>query len=260
MRLYRPRDLTILMVIFNKARYLHRSLSSIFRLQIPRKRFEVLCVDDASTDNSSAIVSDFHAREDNIAMYTLPRNVGTNVARITAVRLTRSPFLTFLDPDDEFVGSGLLTALNAIILTGADIIEFGCRSVGGKFSWKKCWKSPRVERATKAQLANLFYNAKINCHLRRKVFRTTLYQAAIAAMPEAVTRKDLRRFEDKLHFAFIIDKMTGLYRFVRELGELRYLGLEDNSQSGVYQNQTKTAGNLEYVDGVIKRTFNRNPL
>jgi glycosyltransferase involved in cell wall biosynthesis len=253
----RARHLSILMVIFNKGRYLDRSLSSIFRLPIPRAQFEVVCVNDGSTDNSTLVVSLYQQQESNLHLYSLTPNMGTNVARLTAVRLAQTPYLTFLDPDDEFIGDGLRFALEKIIKHDADIVEFGCYTRTHNATMKKCWMPPRVREATRDKLANLFYRARINCHVHRKIFRTQLYKDAVAAMPENVTKARILRYEDKLHFAFILDKMRRMYYYIPKVGELRYWGLEDNSQSENYQSINDTLKNLNYVNEMINKTFHR---
>jgi glycosyltransferase involved in cell wall biosynthesis len=251
------RELSILMVIFNKGQYLSRSLSSILRLSLSRRRYEVLCVDDGSTDNSTRVVALFQAIEPHIHLHKLPQNRGTHIARITAVRLARTPFLTFLDPDDEFTGEGLRLALDKIILTGADIVEFGCHTVVGNKTVKRCWMPPRVREANPNYLARLFYRGKINPHVHRKIFRSQLYKDAIDAMPEYVLESRILRYEDKLHFAFILDRMRRKYYYIRVLGEFRYWGLEDNSQSANYQSVNASVQNDIFVNSVINRTFGR---
>jgi glycosyltransferase involved in cell wall biosynthesis len=255
--LLEARDLSILMVIFNKGRYLNRSLSSIFRLSLPRRRFEVVCVNDGSTDNSTLVVAIHQQRESNLHLYSLMRNMGTHFARLTAVRLARTPYLTFLDPDDEFIGDGLQCALDKIIEKDADIVEFGCHTRTHNTTSKKCWMPPRIREATRSKLASLFYRARINCHLHRKIFRTQTYKDAVAAMPEDVITTRILRYEDKLHFAFILDKMRNMYYYVPKVGELRYWGLEDNSQSENYQSINDTIRNLNYVNNMINQTFHR---
>jgi len=97
----------------------------------------------------------------------------------------------------------------------------------------------------------------VNCNLHRKVFRTSLYQAAIARMPKSVRVKRILRYEDKLHFAFIVETMTQNFYFVASVGENRYEDLWDNSKSGTYQSANESEANCAWVNSVINRTFHR---
>jgi glycosyltransferase involved in cell wall biosynthesis len=253
----RPRDLTILMVVYNKWRYLPRSLRSIRRLRLQRGRFEVICVDDGSTDNSTAVITRFRMGGVRLTLHRLPANRGTHIARLTAVDLVQTPFLTFLDPDDEFIGNGVRAALDTIMAMNADIVEFGCRTHYANETSRTCWLPPRVRAATPARLRSLYYGGRINCHVHRKIFRTALYQAGIAQMPDYVVASRILRYEDKLHFAFLLAVMRRMYYYVKVVGEMRYWGLEDNSQSERYQSWQEQLENDRYVTWIINQTFHR---
>jgi hypothetical protein len=74
-----------------------------------------------------------------------------------------------------------------------------------------------------------------------------------------VQSQRLLRFEDRLHFAFILHHMRNDYRYVRALGEVRYYGLKDNTMSETYQAKRQSCANEQYVQSVITATFNRTP-
>jgi glycosyltransferase involved in cell wall biosynthesis len=255
-------ELTVILVIFNKAHYLNRSLSSILRLSIPRDALRILCVDDGSTDASVVAVLRFQSMDCRVILRRNPRNLGTHMARIRAVLLVQTKFLIFLDPDDEFIGSGVPRALAKIREREADIVEFGCQVVlpPANLIIQRCWKSPAIREATPARLRQMFYDGEINCNVHRKIFRTELYRQAIAAMPAEVRRKRILRYEDKLHFAFIVEAMTRTYYAISALGQYRYEDLWDNSKSATYQSVNKSRANCRYVSRVINQTFHRRAL
>jgi glycosyltransferase involved in cell wall biosynthesis len=250
-------DLSILMVLYNKGRYLNRSMPSIFSLPISPHRIEIICVDDASTDNTRHVVGTYQRLDTRIWLHAIPTNVGTHRSRITAVLLVRTPFLTFLDPDDQFTGQGLSIALETIIEKDGDISEFGCHTVTPEKTFKYCWLPPRITQAVPERYKSLYYRGKVNCHVHRKIFRTALYQDAIHSMPAFVLQSRILRYEDKLHYAFILDKMTRNFYYTRTLGEYRYWGLEDNSQSSTYQSVNASIDNDHYVSWIINTTFGR---
>jgi hypothetical protein len=175
------------------------------------------------------------------------------------VELTETPFLAFLDPDDEFEGRGVAVALHAIQEMNADIVEFRCRMIVPELNWSsiRCWRSPRFRRANATQFADVFYAGLVNCHLHRKIIRTEVYKDAITAMPREVRERRLIRYEDRLHFAFLISKMKREYFYVHVMGEVRYYGLEDNSMSETYQSQADHVENDAYVKRIINETFHR---
>jgi hypothetical protein len=70
-------------------------------------------------------------------------NRGTLYSRIRLIESTQTPWLAFLDPDDELSGTGLLAALVVAKRTGADIFQFGCRIVIRRQTMSSlCWREP----------------------------------------------------------------------------------------------------------------------
>ncbi|MDD9874658.1 MAG: glycosyltransferase family 2 protein, partial [Gammaproteobacteria bacterium] len=62
--------------------------------------WEMIIVDDASTDASAAIVADYAARDRRIRPVSLPRPTGAAGARNTAMASARGRYIAFLDSDD----------------------------------------------------------------------------------------------------------------------------------------------------------------
>jgi glycosyltransferase involved in cell wall biosynthesis len=245
--------------VYNKAHYLNRSLTSILRLLLPPPDLCVICLDDASTDQSMAVIQRFQLIDRRIILHRNPCNLGTHMTRLKLVMLTTTPFLAFLDPDDEFQGDGLPVALEQIVARDADIAEFRCRMLVPEMNYTviRCWRPPRVWLAKPQQFARIFYGGRVNWHLHRKVFRTDLYKRAIEAMPNYVRHRRILRYEDKLHYAFVIANMTRSFTYIHIFGEMKYYGLGDNSMGEAYQSKADNEENLRFVDDVINRTFGR---
>ena len=63
------------------------------------KPFEVIMVDDASTDNSQSIVKMHNFP--NLRLYTLPSNFGPAAARNLGLKNAKGEYIYFLDVDDQ---------------------------------------------------------------------------------------------------------------------------------------------------------------
>jgi glycosyltransferase involved in cell wall biosynthesis len=228
-------------------------------LPIAKWRIRILCLDDGSTDNSMAVVIWFQVKDWRIILYQNPHNLGTHRARIAAVRLTETPFLLFLDPDDELVGSGVSHALDIISTGRNDIVEYQCRMILPARNRSKplCWKSPPLREASPDLYRRWFYKGKANCHLHRKIFRADLYKVAIETMPPHIRNRRILRYEDKLQYAFIVENMTRNFYFVRIIGEFRYTGLPDNSQSETYQSVNQSLADDAFVTDAIQTVFGK---
>lgn len=89
-------DLSIIIPVYNGALLLNRCLDSIFS-QNTRYSYEVILVDDGSTDNSVALIK--ARKEPNIVLHQ-QQNAGPAVARNIGIELAKGKYLAFIDADD----------------------------------------------------------------------------------------------------------------------------------------------------------------
>lgn len=89
-------DLSVIIPVYNAALLLNRCLDSIFS-QSTQYTYEVILIDDGSTDNSIEIIKS--RKEKNITLYQ-QKNSGPSVARNKGIELAQGEFITFLDADD----------------------------------------------------------------------------------------------------------------------------------------------------------------
>lgn len=85
---------TVIIPTFNRAAYLRLALDSVFRQTWTD--FEVLVVDDGSTDDTAAMIRDYP----HPVRYIRQENQGDAAARNTGLAETRTPLAAFLDSDD----------------------------------------------------------------------------------------------------------------------------------------------------------------
>jgi glycosyltransferase involved in cell wall biosynthesis len=88
---------TVVIPTFNRARSLGRAIDSV--LAQTYTNFELIVVDDGSTDNTPELLARFANR---IQVIRQP-NSGPSVARNTGIRAARGKFIAFLDSDDEWL-------------------------------------------------------------------------------------------------------------------------------------------------------------
>jgi glycosyltransferase involved in cell wall biosynthesis len=87
---------TVVIPTYNRARLLPRSLTSVLRQTL--RDFELIVVDDGSTDDTRHVVGAF---ADARVRYIYQPNQGRSAARNTGIGLARGDWITFLDSDDE---------------------------------------------------------------------------------------------------------------------------------------------------------------
>lgn len=106
---------------YNSASTIHHCLDSIYALAIPESEFEIIIVDDGSTDETGEIVKEYGRGHDNLKQirHLVNRNLGA--ARNTGLAAAKGNYIAFVDSDDEVV-SGMAQALNLTKNRGLDMV------------------------------------------------------------------------------------------------------------------------------------------
>ena len=81
---------------YNNAHYLGKAIQSVLRQSF--KDYEIIVVDDGSTDNSKDVVSTFGDK----VRYIWQENKGLGGARNTGINASNTEFIGLLDADDEW--------------------------------------------------------------------------------------------------------------------------------------------------------------
>lgn len=92
--------ISIILPIYNTEKYVRESLESI--LNQTYSDFEIICVDDGSTDTSMEIVREIADMdsEGRIVIVQLEKNSGIATARNAGIAIARGTFIAFADADD----------------------------------------------------------------------------------------------------------------------------------------------------------------
>lgn len=87
---------SVIIPTYNRAEKLHKSMESV--LAQTYGDFELLIIDDGSTDSTAEVVSSFG--DDRIRYVKMAQNVGASAARNEGVRLAEGDWIAFHDSDD----------------------------------------------------------------------------------------------------------------------------------------------------------------
>ncbi len=100
---------SVVLPTYNRAPLLGRAIRSV--LGQSYTNFELLVIDDGSTDETSNVVAGF--RDRRIRYISLPHNTGAGAARNVGIRMATGKFLAFQDSDDEWLPSKLAKQMSA---------------------------------------------------------------------------------------------------------------------------------------------------
>jgi glycosyltransferase involved in cell wall biosynthesis len=99
-------EISVIIPFYNRVNYIQRALESVFCQDF--KNFEIIAIDDGSTDRSAQIVKEFNHIPINLISQ---ENLGAASARNAGIRAARGRFITFLDSDDIWVPNKLSSQL-----------------------------------------------------------------------------------------------------------------------------------------------------
>lgn len=124
------------MPVYNSARYVSDAIESVLAQTVPD--WELLLVDDASTDGTGAILARYAHMDSRIRCYTMPENRGTVHCRTFGAAQASADWVAFLDSDDLWLPDKLekqlalarrnLTA--KLIFTGTAFLPDGAQAPG----------------------------------------------------------------------------------------------------------------------------------
>ena len=103
---------SIIVPIYNVERYLEQCIESV--LMQDYQNYELILVDDGSPDNSIDICIKYAKQYSNIVLIHKV-NGGLSDARNAGIKLARGEYLMFLDSDDYWEGTSILSDLQKII-------------------------------------------------------------------------------------------------------------------------------------------------
>lgn len=92
------KTVSVIIPTYNRASIILRAVSSV--LYQTFDDFELIVVDDGSTDNTTELLNN-HTK--NIIIISLPENCGVSHARNVGIMASNSPFVAFLDSDDYWL-------------------------------------------------------------------------------------------------------------------------------------------------------------
>ena len=99
---------SLLVAVYNAADTLPRCLDSLLAQTLPE--IQIVCIDDASTDDSPAILARYAAADSRINVLSLPENSGQAHARNCGLPLAEGDFIGMVDADDWLAPDALQQA------------------------------------------------------------------------------------------------------------------------------------------------------
>jgi len=118
--------LSILIPMYNASNFICNCLDSLINQDLPKEDYEVLIIDDGSTDDSYKVASDYVRLYSNFLLFS-KRNTGESSTRNQLLKLAKGDYIYNLDADDYIVYNSLNQILETAIKYDVDVFGFNTR-------------------------------------------------------------------------------------------------------------------------------------
>lgn len=130
MELIPAKDIPLISIIiptFNCSQYLCKAVDSVLSQEL--ENFEIIIIDDASTDNTQEIFEKNYKKNSKIKMIIHQENKMLGAARNNGISVAKGKYIFFLDSDDWMEKGALIHLASIAEQYNADIVDCGIQKV-----------------------------------------------------------------------------------------------------------------------------------
>lgn len=122
-------DISFVVAVYNVELYIRECLESLIALK--QDRYEIIVIDDGSTDKSGMICDEFLKKDQRIRVIH-QKNQGVSVARNVGINAAKGRWICFVDGDDYILPEGIEKNIVDRLEEKCDIIYFAYKQIIGK--------------------------------------------------------------------------------------------------------------------------------
>jgi len=245
----KPR-LSIIVPVYNVEQYLRKCVDSILNQTF--KEFELILVDDGSTDGSSRICDDYKEKNDRICVLH-KENGGLSDARNYGIDHSNGEYIAFVDSDDWIDNDMYESMMKPIIDYDADIVVCGHRvvTVDGQIEETVVFDKPILLTGVEATI-EILKDERMPSFAWNKLYKKSLFKDI--RFPKGMIYEDLAvvyRYFDMAKRVYVLNKVY--YNYLRRPGSLclsqtnekAVKRIHDNAQA-FYERYVFAKNNMRY--------------
>lgn len=168
--------ISVIIPCFNSSKTIIKTLCSVYdQCNIHESEFEVIIINDGSTDSTNEVLIDFFNKKkiQNLKIVNFSKNKGVSAARNYGIKIAKGKWIIFLDSDDLLNNE----SLNRIIINGqvneekCDLLAFGyiTKSDRNKKDYSMYKYSHKFFK--NKQFIHLFLSKKIDLHISSMAYK-----------------------------------------------------------------------------------------
>ena len=262
--------LSIIIPIYNKEKIIKRTISSIQNQNMDN--FEIILVNDFSTDNTLSVIKDIQINEPRIKIIQNHKNMGTLYSRCIGTLSAKGKYILPLDNDDMYLYKYAFDDIfKEINNNNLDLIKFNgieAEDINGffnnniknvKYAFKKDYdiiiKQPNLSYYPTIRLNNIGNNFAVDLFLWLKCINTQIYKKAISLYNEDRYSIFMTSCEDDI-MTYIIFQLAKSFKYIKKYCILHFDF--PYSANKIISNESRVKSNIYYLDAVCD--FSKNSI
>ena len=134
--------ISIIICTYNRQKFILKTLKCLQEQDFPASDFEIIIVNNNSSDNTKAICADFVSQSPGLQInYVEEYNQGLSYARNRGIKEAKGAIITFID-DDAFAVSGFLKSIHGFFSQNSSVLALGGKVKPEFETGKPSWMSP----------------------------------------------------------------------------------------------------------------------
>lgn len=187
-------DLSIIVPVYNVEAFLPKCIDSLLDQDVPRTDYEIILVDDGSTDSSGQICDSFKTCHENIQVIHQP-NKGLSAARNTGIAAANGKYIQFVDSDDYIIPNVIKGIVNQLERDDLDILRVNYQNVrpDGEVFEPNRYSKPFDDYSESVCDGQSFLNERLGfaCYAWQFVCRTSLLKQEGNIFKEGILYEDV---------------------------------------------------------------------
>ena len=256
-------QVSFITTIFNQENYLPNFIFSVQNQKL--KKYELICVDDFSEDNSTKILKKIKEKDKRIKLIRNKSNMGALYSRYIGELNAIGEFIIFIDCDDFLMENGIFNSYKYLKRNNIDIIQFHTiiqdknRIFISNFSntYKKTIYQPYLSYVHYYNIDNQ-KGAQNNHYLWNKLIKREIVNKAFKWMGKKFLKEKILMHNDCI-ILFCLLRKAKSYKYIDEIGYY-YYSSNKNSTSSFVKNYKKSNeilhGLFTNIQFLYEKTYN----
>ena len=194
---------SIIIPAYNVEDYIECCIKSVCEQDFRKDQYEVIVVDDKSSDNTNTIVEKLKETFSNIKLIRHSINKKQGGARNTAMKIVKGEYLIFVDSDDCFLYKNVLSVLDQILESNEDIdiLRGEYRIIDSSYRENVMEEISVIPSIEKQVSRNYLLEGEFPCHIHSSCFKRKLILDNNLYFREQVFFEDTDWFAKILYFS-----------------------------------------------------------